>query len=71
MVDTDPDPDTVVQDHRFDIVEDIGCQPEIPAVFAGTIFFWLPALVLTLLSFFSCCEFSRRHRKISINIEEV
>ncbi|EKM52537.1 uncharacterized protein PHACADRAFT_261026 [Phanerochaete carnosa HHB-10118-sp] len=46
---------TVVQDHRFDIVENIGCQPEIPAISASTIFFWLPALLLALLSFFSCC----------------
>ena len=47
-------PDTVVQSHRFDVFEDIGCQPEIPAVSAGTVFFWLPALVLTLFSLFLC-----------------
>lgn len=46
---------TIVQEHRFDIVEDLGCQPEIPAVSAGTVFFWLPALVFALLALFQCC----------------
>ncbi|KIP01347.1 mating-type-like pheromone receptor, partial [Phlebiopsis gigantea 11061_1 CR5-6] len=45
---------TVVQGHRFDIIQFIGCQPEIPAVSAGTMFFWLPAVILSMLSLFLC-----------------
>ena len=48
--------DTVVQGHRFDIIQFIGCQPEIPAVSAGTMFFWLPAVVLSMLSLVLCGE---------------
>ncbi|GJF00158.1 pheromone receptor STE3 [Phanerochaete sordida] len=50
---------TIVQDHRFDIIEGLGCQPVIPAISAGTIFFWLPALVFTLLALFLCSAMLR------------
>lgn len=44
----------VVQNHRFDIIEDVGCVPGASATIAAA-FFWMPALVVGALSLALCC----------------
>ena len=42
--------DVIVQDHRFTLVEDLGCQASVHRSLTGLVLVWLPPLVISLLS---------------------
>ncbi|KAA1466863.1 STE3-domain-containing protein [Dentipellis sp. KUC8613] len=46
--------DTIVQDHRFSIVQDLGCQAAVYNYLPALILVWLPPLLLSLISLLYC-----------------
>lgn len=49
--------DVIVQDHRFDIVEDFGCQPATFMSLPALIIVWLPPLVISVVALLYCGMF--------------
>ena len=57
-------PDLVVQNHRFDLVENFGCSPSVDPSAVGILIMWIPPLLICSitivffgLQFFSCNGF--------------
>ncbi|ETW79706.1 putative B mating type protein [Heterobasidion irregulare TC 32-1] len=48
----------IVQDHRFDIVEDFGCQPATFMSLPALIIVWLPPLVISVVALLYCVSAS-------------
>ncbi|TFY82419.1 hypothetical protein EWM64_g1593 [Hericium alpestre] len=45
---------TIVQDHRFTILEDFGCQPALYDYMPSLLIVWLPPLIISLVSLLYC-----------------
>jgi pheromone a factor receptor len=42
--------DYIVQDHRFDIIEDLGCQPTVYASIPAIFILWFPQLLFSVVT---------------------
>ena len=47
-------PDTIVQDHRFVILEDFGCQAAVYDSLPALIIVWLPPLCISIIGILFC-----------------
>jgi pheromone a factor receptor len=48
--------DTIVQDRRFLIVKDLGCQVAVHNSIPALIIVWLPPLCISTVAILYCCE---------------
>ena len=47
--------DYIIQDHRFDLIEVIGCQPAVFHSVPSVFIVWIPVLLLSLITFIFAC----------------
>ena len=53
-----PSPDCIVQDHRFDLVQDFGCSASVHPSSPALILIWLPPLIICSISFYFSGRFA-------------